>query len=61
MGGGKQGKREAIFLTTLYHFPLLLRYLDISPVINADSPPLRMATSRTRTGNLWFRVQVTKH
>ena len=49
-----EGKLEAIYLTPLYHFHLLHRYVDISRVIAAESSPLHIVSSRTRTGNLWF-------
>ena len=51
---GQQRKGEAIYLTPLYHFHPLHRHLDISGAITADSLPLHIASSRTRTGNLWF-------
>ena len=51
---GQQGKGEGILLTPLYHFHPLYRHLDISRVITAESSPLHIAGSRTRTGNLWF-------
>ena len=51
---GQQGKGEGIFLTPLYHFHPLHRHLDISPAITAESSPLLIAGSRTRTGNLWL-------
>ena len=51
---GQQGKEEGIYLTPLYHFHPLHRHLDISRAIAAESSPLRIAGSRTRTGNLWF-------
>ena len=51
---GQQGKREGIYLTPLYHFHPLHGHLDISRAIAAESSPLRIAGSRTRTGNLWF-------
>ena len=50
----QQGKGEGIYLTPLYHFQPLHRHLDISQVITAESSPLHIAGSRTRTGNLWF-------
>ena len=49
-----QGKGEGISLTLHYHFHSLHRYLDISREITADSSPLHIGSSRTRTGNLWF-------
>ena len=51
---GLQGKGEGISLTPHYHFHLLHRHLDISRAITAESSPLHIASSRTRTGNLWF-------
>ena len=37
---GQQGKKEAISLTSLYHFHPFHRNLDISQVIIAESLPL---------------------
>ena len=51
---GQQGKGDGIYLTPLYHFHPLHRHLDISRAITAESSPLHIAGSRTRTGNLWF-------
>ena len=51
---GQQGKGEGIYLTPLYHFHPLHRHLDISRVITAESSPLHITGSRTRTGNLCF-------
>ena len=51
---GLQGKGEGISLTPHYHFHPLHRHLDISRAITAESSPLYIASSRTRTGNLWF-------
>ena len=51
---GQQGKGEGIYLTPLYHFHPLHRHLDISRAITAESSPLHIAGSRSRTGNLWF-------
>ena len=51
---GLQGKGEGISLTPHYHFHPLHRHLDIGWVIMADSSPLPIGISRTRTGNLWF-------
>ena len=51
---GLQGKGEGIPLTPHYHFCPLHRHLDISRAITADSSPLHIASSRTRTANLWF-------
>ena len=51
---GLQGKGEDISLTPHYHFlPLHIR-LDISRAITAESSPVNIASSRTRTGKLWF-------
>ena len=50
---GLQGKGEGISLTPHYHFHPLHRHLDISRAITAESLPLHIASSRTRTGNLW--------
>ena len=49
---GPQGKGEGISLTPHYHFHLLHRHLDISRAIAAESSPLHIASSRTRTGSL---------
>ena len=51
---GQQGKGEGIYLTPLYHFHPLHRHLDISRAIAAESSPLHIVGSRTRTRNLWF-------
>ena len=51
---GLQGKEEGISLTPHYHFHLLNRHLDISRLITAESSPLHIGSSQTRTGNLWF-------
>ena len=52
---GLQGKRKGIFLTSHYDFHTLHRHLDISLGITAESSPLHIAESRTRTGNIWFQ------
>ena len=49
-----QGKGMGIPLTPHYHFHPLHRHLDISWAITAESSPLHIATSQTRTENLWF-------
>ena len=49
-----QGKREGISLTPHYHLHPFHRHLDFSRAITAESLPLHIASSRTRTGNLWF-------
>ena len=51
---GLQGKGEGISSTPNYHFHPLHRHLDISRAITAESSRLHIASSRTRTGNLWF-------
>ena len=51
---GKEGGGGGIYLTPLYHFHPLHRHLDISQPITAETSPLHIAGSRTRTGNLWF-------
>ena len=51
---GPQGKGKGISLTSHYHLHPLHRHLDISRVITAESSPLHIESSRTRTGNLWF-------
>ena len=51
---GLQGKGKGISLTPHYHFHPLHRYLDISPAITAESSPLHIGSSLTRTGNLLF-------
>ena len=51
---GLQGKGEGISLSPHYHFHPFHRHLDISRAIAAGSLPLYIASSRTRTGNLWF-------
>ena len=50
---GLQGKGEGISLTPHYHFHPLHRHSYISRAITAESLPLHIASSRTRTGNLW--------
>ena len=51
---GLQGKGEGISLTPHSYFHPLHRHLDISRDFIAESSPLYIASSRTRTGNLWF-------
>ena len=52
---GLQGKwGGGISLTLHYHFHPLQRHLNISRANTAESSPLHIASSRTRTGNLWF-------
>ena len=58
---GLQVKREGISLSPLYHFHLLHGRLGISRVIIAGGSPLRIVSSRSRTGNLGFRAQVANH
>ena len=51
---GLQGKGEGISLTPHYYFHPLHTHLDISRAITAESRPLQIASSRTRTRNLCF-------
>ena len=51
---GQQGKGKAIFLIPLYQFHPFHKHLDISRVITSESSSLHIASSQTRTGNLWF-------
>ena len=48
---GLQGKGECISLTPHYHFQPLHRHLNISRAIAAESSPLHIVNSRTRTAN----------
>ena len=52
---GQQGKEEVISLSPLYHFQPLHRHSDMRRAITAGSSPLRIASSQTRTGKLWFQ------
>ena len=49
-----EGWGHFLNLTLHYHFHALHRHLDISQAITAESSPLHIGSSRTRTGNLWF-------
>ena len=49
---GQQRKKEAIYLTPLYHFHPLHRHLDIVWAITAESSPLYIASSQTQTQTL---------
>ena len=51
---GLHRKGEGIPLTPHCNFHWLHRHLDISRAITAESSPLHIASSRTRTGNLLF-------
>ena len=53
-GGGGGGGGGGINLTPRYHFQPLHRHLDIRRAMTAESSPLHIASSQTRTGNLWF-------
>ena len=46
------GEGEGISLSPLYHFHPLYGHLDISWAITAESSPLHIASSWSRTGNL---------
>ena len=48
------GKGDGISLAPHYYFHPIHRYLDISQMIAAESSPLLIASSWTRTRNLWF-------
>ena len=49
-----QGKWEGISLTPHHNFYLLRRHLDINQALTAGRSPLLLASSQTRTRNLWF-------
>ena len=49
-----RGRGRAFLLAPHYHFQPLHRHLDINRAIAAESSHLHIASSRTRTGNLWF-------
>ena len=51
---GQQRKGGAIYSTPLHYFHPLHRNLDNSRKITAESSPLHLASSRTRTRNLWL-------
>ena len=46
--------RGRLFLIPFYHFHPLHEDLYISGTITSESPPLHIASDRTRTENLWF-------
>ena len=50
---------EGITLTLRYHFYPLHRHLDISWAITAQSSPLHIASSQTRTGS-WEWIEFTR-
>ena len=50
-----RGRERDLYNSSLYHFHPLHRHLDSSWAITAESSPLHIAVSRTRTGNLWFQ------
>ena len=50
---GLQGKEDAISLTPHYHFHPLHRHLGINRVVTAESSPLDIGSSWTRTGNFF--------
>ena len=56
----KQGKGEANILNPLNPLHPLHRHLEIIRAIAAESSPLDISSSRTRTGSL-FRAQVANH
>ena len=51
---GQQGKGEGIYFTPLNHFHSLHRHVDMIQAITAESSSLHIASSRARSGNLWF-------
>ena len=51
---GLLGREESVSLDPHYHFHPRQKHLDISRPITAESSPLHIGSSRTRTGNLWF-------
>ena len=51
---GLQGKGEDISLTPHYYLHSLHGHLHIRWVMAAESSPLHISSSLTRTGNLWF-------
>ena len=51
---GLQGKWEGTSLATHHHFHPFYRYLEIRRMFTAGSSPLRIGSSRTWIGNLWF-------
>ena len=56
------GEREGISLYPNSHFHPFHRHLDISRVITAESSPLHIASSQTRTGRTFgFQAQVASH
>ena len=48
------GERRGYLFRLSLPLPPLHKHLDISRAITSGSSPLRIACSRTRTGNLWF-------
>ena len=51
---GTAGEGGGYLFNSSLPLPPLHRHLDISRAITAESSPLHIAGSRTRTGNLWF-------
>ena len=49
-----RGRGRAFLLTPHYHFHRLHRHLYISRAITAESSPLHIGNSRTRTRKFWF-------
>ena len=48
-----EGRRGYLFNSFYYYYPLP-RHLDINRAITAESSPVHIANSQTRTGNRWF-------
>ena len=51
---GTAGEGGGYLFNSSLPLPSLHRHLDISWAITAESSPLHIVSSRTRTGNLWF-------
>ena len=58
---GLQGKGESISFTLHYHFHPFHTHLHISRAITAESSPLHICSSQTRTGSLWFKSPERNH
>ena len=54
-------RKGRLSLYPFYQFNSPHRHFDISQVNTAEKSPLRIASSHTRTGNLWFPIQVANH
>ena len=54
VAGLQRKEGGGISLTPHYYFHQLYRHFDVSRAIASESSPLHIASSRTRTGNLWL-------